>query len=96
MRVFKRVCQVGWISFKKVLTSDLEKFQAQTAKFGLKMPKNDFVFRQFSVVQLKDETKLGEFDMDALKSSSVLVLLLFKDILFKLNKKSFLCKTLSR
>lgn len=96
LRVFKRLCKVEQISFKKTLTSDPERFRAQAAQFGLKAPKDDFVFRRFSVVHLRDEVRLGEYDLEPLKSPSVLILLLFKDILFKLNKKSYLCKTLSR
>jgi hypothetical protein len=96
LRVFEKICRVGEISFKKILTADKEKYELLRKNLKFTAPNDDFVFRKSQVVELKDGVKLDTHDMEGLKSQSMLIMLLFKDILFKLNKKSYLCKTLSK
>jgi hypothetical protein len=93
--VFQRICEVEEVSFKKVLSKDKEKFRSIKKQYQLHTPDDDFVFRKTYIVNLKKGVNLTEFNLESVKSSSMLVILLFKDILFKLNKKIFLCKTLS-
>ena len=95
LKVFKRICEVEEISFKKLLTKDKDKFEQIKQKFDLKTPNNDFVFRKIWVVKLVAGVQLDQYNIDPLKSASTLVLVLYKDIMFKLNKKAYLCKTLS-
>ena len=63
-------------------------------KYGIKGPKTDFVFRKTRVIRLKKKTEIGRHSLESLKSSSLLVLLLFKDILFKINQKAAMAKLL--
>ena len=95
-KVFTNLCEVGDISFKKILSTDKEKFKSLIEKYKIQAPLDDFIFRKIKLVRLKDKINPAKHNIETLKSSSLLVLLLLKDILFKVNKKSCLAKSLCR
>ena len=95
-QAIENICEIGTIEFKKELTKNKEKLQEIAKKHKLNFPIDDFVFRKTKTIRLKKGINPGKHNLENISSSSKIVLLLFKNILFKLNKKTVTAKIITR
>lgn len=88
------LCEIGELQYKKIISKNKKKYVEIMKKYNIKGPNNDFIFRKVKVIKLKKKVEVGRHSLESLKSGSLLVLLLFKDILFKMNQKAAFAKLL--
>jgi hypothetical protein len=95
-KALENLCEIGTIQYKKKLSNDKNKFIEITSKLNIQTPKEDFIFRCIKTIKLKKCVNPVSHNLDTITSSSKLVLLIFKDILFKMNKQTMTAKVLTR